>query len=264
MRRLVGHVLLGNDRGRLSVPVCAIVIVVASLLLFVLQEATLFDACLLVAIALAVIITLIAIVLDDQMALSSVKLALTGGLILICLTLSFGGVYYRESQLDPKAYNVRLDRLAAVYLAIGTLSTNGAGGVQARSSKAQAEMMLQETADLTVVALFFTTLMRRLGYRSRITCRGRDQHADDGLPNREPVPRIRNRGGSTGRRAKHRPSRPATRQVAPVAQIHLHLIGGTKTLGLPMPCATTSNDTYRTTTNEKGNDDEQTIEDHAA
>jgi hypothetical protein len=166
MRSRLGGVLLGNDRGRFSVPLCATVVVVAAVLLLALPNATVFVAYILLAISLGATAALIAIILDDRAALHNVQLTIAGGMILACLTLSFAGVYYRESQTHPHAFSTKLNRVSAVYLAVGTLSTNGTQGVQALSNGARADSIVQEGVDTTIVASFFGTLMWRLGYRA--------------------------------------------------------------------------------------------------
>jgi hypothetical protein len=253
MNSPIGRALLGNDRGRFSVPACSLVIVVVSLLLLLLPDATLFDAYLLLAIALAAIVTLIGIVFDDRMLLRNVQLAFTGGLILTCLTLSFAGVYYRQSQAHPTAYNVRLDRLTAVYVAIGTLSTNGTQGVQPRSGQAQAESALQEVVDATVVVLFFGALMWRLGYRTA----AHDDTPDQGPRARSVLRRPRRPGDSPAGHAsptaqgERRQSRLAKQNGRMAQQTRLHLMTGDLTQRLNLPSEIISNSTSTTTTSKK-------------
>ncbi len=191
MRSRLGGVLLGNDRGRFSVPLCALAIVVAAVLLLALPDATLIAAYVLLAISLAATTALIAVILDERAALRNVQLAVVGGLVLVCLTLSFAGVYYRESQTHPKAFSAKLDRFSAVYLAIGTLSTNGGQDLQALSNEARADAIVQESVDVTIVASFFGTLMWRLGYRAASKSDGRRPGGQAGTTSSTTTPTTR-------------------------------------------------------------------------
>lgn len=166
MRSCLGGVLIGKDRGRFSVPLCAAAIVAAAVMLLALPNATVLAAYILLGIALCATAALIAIVLDHRAVLRNAQLTATGGMILVCLTLSFAGVYYRESQTHQHAFSSKLDRLSAVYFAIGTLSTNGTQGVQPVSGAARADSIVQESADTLILATFFGTLVWRLGYRA--------------------------------------------------------------------------------------------------
>ncbi len=72
--------------------------------------------------------------------------------VLACLTLSFGTVYHVQAREDPGSFGESaLHRpqgsLKAMSLAVGTLSTVGAGRVAAESEAARAEQMIQEVVD---------------------------------------------------------------------------------------------------------------------
>jgi hypothetical protein len=159
----IRRALIGDDRGRISIPVNAGLMVVMSILLLVLPGVALLPAIVMLSITLAFIAVFIAIIFDDEIRLGRNWLAFASGLALICVVLCFAGVYHVESESHPHAFSVKLGRLSATYFAIGTMSTAGTNGVKARSKSAEGELALQELVDFTALALLFGGVIRRLG-----------------------------------------------------------------------------------------------------
>jgi hypothetical protein len=160
--RLLRHALLGDDRGRISIPVNAALMVVLSLALLLLPNVALAASEVLLLITIALTILFIGIAFDEQIALSGARLACVGGLVFVCVILSFAGVYYTQSQTHPHAFSKPLGRLDAIYFSIGTTSPRGTDGFEARSGGARAELALQETVDATALALLLGSLLWRL------------------------------------------------------------------------------------------------------
>lgn len=157
--------LFGDDRGGISILTNASLMVALSVLLFALPDVALLTAIIMLGITLVLIALFVGLVFDDQIPLSGSRFALASGLVLACLVVSFAGVYHAQSEANHRAFSHRLTRLGAIYFAIGTTSTSGTNGVEARSGGAQAELAVQQAVDFTALALLIGGLIRRLGSR---------------------------------------------------------------------------------------------------
>jgi hypothetical protein len=156
-----------SERGTISIPVNAALIATASLILFLLPNVAVAVALGLLAAALGFMVLFVGILFDRGVPLTRIQLSLAAALVLSCLSLCFAGVYYSQSQTEPGAFSKSLNRQTALYFAIGTMSSSGTNGGQAKSRSAEAELAAQEVVDLTALALLLAGVAKQLGARPR-------------------------------------------------------------------------------------------------
>jgi hypothetical protein len=163
---LLRELLLDDDRGQISVPINAALMVILSALLLALPDVGLLATLLMLILMLVFVGVFISMIFDDEITLGGGRLALAGALVLVCITVSFAGVYHAQSQSQAGSFTARLSRVQSVYFAIGTMSTAGTNGVRARSSGAQKELAFQELVDIGALALLFGGVIRRLSLQA--------------------------------------------------------------------------------------------------
>jgi hypothetical protein len=154
-----------EHRGAVAISANAALMFAAASALFFLPNVAVMAAIVLLSLTLALIGIFLAIVFDHGIPLRRARVALAGALVLSCLLLSFGGLYHDQSTLDRGAFSRPLDRVEAMYYAIGVVSTAGTNGVSARSQGARAELALQELTDVTLLALLVGGILNRLAPR---------------------------------------------------------------------------------------------------
>lgn len=161
--------ILGDDRGRISVPANAALLVVLTGFLFALPGVSPLAYLVVLAISLAATAVFLMMLFDDEIELSGTRFAVSGALILACVTLGFASVYYAESRFEATAFNPSLSRSRAVYFSIGNMSTVGSNDGEPASETARASVAAQQTADFILVAFLIGGILRRLGRPSNDT-----------------------------------------------------------------------------------------------
>lgn len=189
--------------GAVAISANAALMFAAALALFLLPNVAVMPAVVLLSLTLILIGIFLAIVFDHGIPLRRARVALAGALVLSCLLFSFAGLYHDQSTLDGRAFSRPLDRVEAMYYAIGVVSTAGTDGVSARSQGARAELALQELTDVTLLAMLVGGILHRLA-RRRVTVRSerRGSRRTDRRPDlpRTHAPRYRRRPRRRGTR----------------------------------------------------------------
>jgi hypothetical protein len=156
--------LLAEDRGRISIPANAGLMVAFTALLFSLPGVPLVPYILLLAISLTSALVFLSMLFDDEIQLSGIRFGISGALIMTCVTLGFASVYHAESRFDRSAFNPPLTHTRAVYFAIGNMSTAGSNDGLPQSESARASVATQQVIDVLVFALLIGGVLRRLDH----------------------------------------------------------------------------------------------------
>jgi hypothetical protein len=110
-----------EHRGAIAISANAALVLAATFALFLLPNVAVVTAGVLLLLTLSLMIIFLAIVFDDGIPLRRARILFAGGLVLSCLLLSFAGIYHDQSTLDHQAFSRPLNRLNALYFAIGAL-----------------------------------------------------------------------------------------------------------------------------------------------